>query len=296
MSVCRFPKYAGLYAGTESFGCMTPYIRTRIVVFVPSAVGAAEAGKPYIGIDLFRCISHCEIKSSMVSNLTIVCADIVPYLLIWIATGNRAKSFARIVFIPEIRPKKVCYAFILPCGIILIMQTSAQGPLRGEPVFRRRYGPRLSMPCHEITEDVHRRYTFRRVRREIRTVICQIGLRHSRPIDQALGCMRKNRLPLGLCPPSSAVSDGQIYGILHREPVRVPDMLKREIWLEIIVLTYIVCLSVSDTPVLVIVATIYPNLIPAEPLRALVMPLRRSKGSEKKSVALAKPLADIEHI
>ena len=57
----------------------------------------------------------------MVSNLAIIRADIVSDLLVWIAARKRAESLARIVFIPEIRPEKVCYALILPCGIISML-------------------------------------------------------------------------------------------------------------------------------------------------------------------------------
>ena len=108
--------------------------------------------------------------------------------------------------------------------------------------------------------------------------------------------MGQDWLPLSLRPSSATLSDSQICRIPHRQTLPVPDMLQGEIWLEIIVLTDIICLSITHTPVLVVAASIFPDFLQAEPLRALVMTLRRTECGKKQSMFLADTLADIQHI
>ena len=119
----------------------------------------------------------------MMSHLTVICADIVAYGLIWIAPSKTGEGFADIVLIPVIRSEQVSYTLIFPCRIVLIMQSGSDGPSRVQPVFSRRDCSRLGMSRHEIAENIRSRNAGRSIGWNGQIGTCKIGILHSGPVD-----------------------------------------------------------------------------------------------------------------
>ena len=167
MPVSRFPEHTTFDARSKPLCRCAPYIRTRIVVLIPPAVKTSEARQTDIRAQLFRLIRRCKIGCSMMSHLAVICTDIVPDSLVRISPRQSRKRLPGIVLIPEICPEKIRDPLMFPGRIILIMQSSTDGPSLRQPVFSRSDGTGLSMSSHEIAEDIGRCHACRSIKRKI---------------------------------------------------------------------------------------------------------------------------------
>ena len=68
------------------------------------------------------------------------------------------------------------------------------------------------------------------------------------------------RLIIIVCGTTTTISDSEIERVLHLETLSIHEMLEREVWLDVVIMSYAILFSIVISPVFGIVTTILIHL------------------------------------
>ena len=300
VAFCRLEQYPSLGAETCSGGCPAPYFASGIVVLVPSPGPGREYGSPEPQVPFLIPPVAGGVEGGVVGDFPVVRADIIPDLFHGISAGETGYRVVFVVFVPVRSPEQVCYLFILPCRVVLVVAAGLDLPVFVEPEGPRYHGTRLGVTGEIVAQDVHGtavpeslvRCTCRRD-----TLAVAVGSDDGIPVHQSAVCpVGTQGLAFGFGPSSASAAYGEVDGVVHCQPFSRVQVPQGEVRLEIIVLVEVICPAAAVAPVLVVFQAVGADFLDAELCGALLVLLRGAEGGEKKGVAPAYAFAQVEHV